>query len=415
LLFRKAYAVSGQTTQDESIPSGPRRWLSAGALRVAGVLAVAIMLRPSVAGIGPIIDDIRDGLSLPSAAVSLLTALPVLCFAGGSFIAPALTRRLGIDVSIAVALGLLTASLIVRSLGGAPLLFTGTFVSGAAIAVANVVLPRLVKQDFPAHAGLMTGLYTAALGISAAVAALIAVPLESWTGHGWQGSLSLWGLIGGVVFVIWLPQTLARHAPDPSALSTAHPAKGLLRNRQALALTGFMGLQSLSYYVPLAWLPSLLSDDAGYSHTAAGAYLSLLTGLGIPMSLIIPALAARRSDQRLFAVGATAIVWIGYLGLLIAPGTATLLWVVLLGIGTGSTFPLTLLMMVLRASTPTVAGQLSAMSQGIGYLICAIGPFLVGVLHDASNSWRPSLVLMLVLVALQAATGAVVGRAGIAA
>jgi CP family cyanate transporter-like MFS transporter len=155
--------------------------------------------------------------------------------------------------------------------------------------------------------------------------------------------------------------------------------------------------------------------DAGYSETVAGAYLSLLTALGIPMALIVPTLAVRRADQRVYAVGFSLLIWIGFLGLLLAPGSGTFVWVILLGIGTGSTFPLTLLMMVLRASTPIVAGQLSAMSQGLGYLLCALGPFVVGVLHDGFNSWHPSMILMLVLVAIQAVVGAVVGRPGIAA
>src|SRR6202044_2698889 len=104
--------------------------------------------------------------------------------------------------------------------------------------------------------------------------------------------------------------------------------------------------------------------------------------------------------------GFSVIVWLGFLGLLLAPGTATYVWVILLGIGTAATFPLTLLMIVLRSSTPVLAGQLSAMVQGIGYLICAVGPFVVGVLHDSFNSWRPSMIFMLVLVAIQAVAGA---------
>jgi MFS transporter, CP family, cyanate transporter len=129
----------------------------------------------------------------------------------------------------------------------------------------------------------------------------------------------------------------------------------------------------------------------------------------------VPALAARRADQVIYAVGFSVIVWFGFLGLLLAPGTATYIWVVLLGIGTAATFPLTLLMIVLRASTPLIAGQLSAMAQGIGYLICAVGPFVVGELHDAFNSWHPPMIFMLVLVAVQAVSGAFAGRAAIAA
>jgi CP family cyanate transporter-like MFS transporter len=398
-------------------------WLTpATVLRLAGVLAVGAVLRPSIAGVGPVIDDIQDGLRLPSTAISLLTALPLVCFGLGSFASPALARRLGLDRSLGLVLGVLAAALLVRTLAGPGLLFTGTVFSGAAIAVMNTLLPRLVKQDFPERAGLVTGLYTSMLGVSASISALIAVPLESWTHHGWQGSLFVWGVVGLFAFVIWSPQAVRRErswradaaADVPAPRVQGAGAVALLRNRVALALTAYMALQSISFYVCLSWLPSLL-EDAGYSATASGAYLSVVTALGIPMSLVVPALAARRADQVLYAVGFSVIVWFGFLGLLIAPGSATYVWVVLLGIGTASTFPLTLLMIVLRSSTPVIAGQLSAMVQGFGYLICAIGPFAVGELHDAFDSWRPSMIFMLVLVAIQAVSGAFAGRAAIAA
>ena len=272
-------------------------------LRLIGVLAIALMLRPSIAGVGPIIDDIQDGLALPGAAISLLTALPVLCFGFGAVLGAPAARRLGIDRTLALAVGLLAAALLLRVVDGPALLFTGTLVSGLAIAVMNVLLPRLVKQDFAERAGLVTGLYTAALGSAASIAALIAVPLKSWTGDSWRGSLGVWGLVAIIVLIVWLPQVQRRStAPVAASAGPGPPARALLTNRRALALAAFMGLQSLSFYVCLAWLPSLLKD-AGDSETAAGAYLSLLTALGIPMALIVPTLAARRADQRVYAVG----------------------------------------------------------------------------------------------------------------
>jgi CP family cyanate transporter-like MFS transporter len=397
----------------EPTPSRARRWLGSTWLRVAGVLAVAVILRPSIAGVGPIIDDIQTGLSLPGPAISLLTTLPVLCFGAGAFLGPTLARRLGVDVGLALVLLLLTVALIVRVSGGPVLLFTGTVVAGGAIALANVLLPRIVKQDFARHAGLMTGLYTATLSVAAGLASLIAVPLERWTGHGWRGSLLVWGFVAAVAFVIWLPQLSNRHVVDLTPIAPV-PARELLRNRRALALTAFMGLQSLSYYACLTWLPSLLKDN-GYSATAAGAFLSLVTALGIPAALAIPSLAARAAGQSRFAVGCAALVWFGFLGLLLAPSTATVLWVILLGLGTGASFPLALLLMVLRSSSPAIAGQLSSMSQGLGYLIAACGPFLVGILHDETGSWHPPLVLLLGLVICQGISGGIAGRPGIAA
>src|SRR5207248_2164580 len=128
---------------------------------------------------------------------------------------------------------------LLRPSGGAGVLVVGTVAAGAAIAVANVLLPAVVKQDFPERVGLMTGLYTSVLSGAAAVAALVAVPLESWTGGGWRGSLLAWGGVALLVLLAWLPQLRTRHLRAP-AVAAPQRARALLGNRRALALAAFM-------------------------------------------------------------------------------------------------------------------------------------------------------------------------------
>lgn len=392
---------------------GRRPLLHSPALRVVGVLAVSTVLRPPVAGVGPVIGDMQRSLALSGPAVSLLTALPVMCFGLGAFAGPGLARRLGVDGALATVLLVLAGALVLRGSFGTAALFAGTIAAGAAIAVANVLLPAVVKQDFPSRVGLMTGLYTSVLAGAAALAALVAVPLESWTGAGWRGSLLVWGGVAVAALLAWAPQLRAGHA-RPRTARAPHPAHALLRNRRALALAAFMGLQSLGFYAVLTWLPSLLRDT-GYSAEAAGALLSLAAVLGIPASLVVPGLAARRPDQRAWVVGISVVTGAGLLGLLLAPGTATLLWVLLIGLGQGASFPLALLLIVLRSSTSSVAGQLSAMAQGFGYLVAGTGPFLVGAVHGAAGSWRPALALLLAAVVGQLLAGLSAGRSGTAA
>jgi CP family cyanate transporter-like MFS transporter len=383
------------------------------ALRVVGVVAVAAVLRPPIAGVGPVLGDVQRDLGLSAATVSALTALPVLCFGAGAFAGPALARRLGMDRALAAVLFALAGGLLFRVAAGPAVLVAGTAVAGGAIAVANVLLPSVVKQDFPRRVGLMTGAYTATLSGFAALAALTAVPLAGWTASGWRGSLLSWGGLAVLALLLWLPQLRSRGS-RPAALAAPHLARRLLRNRQALALTLFMGLQSLCFYSVLTWLPSLLVD-AGWSAAGAGALLSVATVIGIPAGLVLPPLAARSDDQRWLCVAVSAVIAAGLLGLLLMPTAATLLWVVLLGLGLGAAFPLALLLIVLRSSGPAVTGQLSAMVQGLGYLLAATGPFLVGVVYEATGSWSPSLVLLLGCVLVQAAAGWVAGRAGHAA
>lgn len=388
--------------------------LARGALlRVVGVVAVAAVLRPPIAGVGPVIGPLRDDLALSATAVSALTALPVLCFGAGAFAGPALARRLGTDRALAAVLLLLTVGLGVRVLGGPGLLVAGTVAAGIAIAVANVLLPAVVKQDFPGRVGAMTGVYTATLTGAAALGALLAVPLAEWTGLGWRGSLGAWTAVAAAAVLLWAPQLVRGDGPH-SAPATPQPARRLLRNGRAWAVTAFMGLQSFAFYSFLTWLPSLLVDT-GYSPAAAGALLSLGTVVGIPTALVVPARAARLPDQRGIALATSALIASGFLGLLLAPGTATVVWVVLLGLGLGAAFPLALLLVVLRSSTPAATGQLSAMAQGVGYLFAATGPFLVGAVHEVAGTWGPALLLLLAAVALQAVAGWVAGRAGHAA
>jgi CP family cyanate transporter-like MFS transporter len=394
-----------QTTQQQALPKWLTRWLM-----VLGVVTVATVLRPLVVTVGPVLPDLRQDLGMGAAAAALLTALPVACFGVGAFAGPALSRRLGIDTALTAAMALLVVGAVARVLGGTALLFAGTVLVGAAIAVGNVLLPALVRRDFPARIGVVTGIYTSTVAITSTLAALVAVPLADATGSGWRGPFLAWGLAGAAALLVWLAY-LRTSRWLPHATAMAPPAAlGLLRSPTALGLTAFMGLQSIGFYVLVAWLPSLL-QDGGLTPAAAGALLSLASFLGIPAGLLAPILAGRAGQQSALAVAATAVTGAGWAGLLLAPDAATAVWVVLLGLGTGSSFPIALVLIGLRSSSPTVTPQLSAVVQGVGYLIAATGPLLIGLLHDASGGWTVPLIALLVITLAQGVSGWVAGRA----
>ncbi len=376
---------------------------------LVAVLAVATVLRPSVVVVGPVLSRLQDALGLGSAPASLLTTLPVVCFGVGAFAGPGLVRRLGLDRALTGALLVLVVGAAVRVLGGSLLLFAGTTAVGIGIAVCNVLLPALVRREFPDRIGLMTGVYTSALALAAAVAALTAVPLSDRSGAGWRPPLLLWGLLAAGALVAWAPHLWAQRRRGAPGGVPVGAALGLLRQRPVQALTAFMGLQSIGFYAMVTWLPSLLEDE-GLSPRAAGALLSLATLLGIPAALGVPVLAARMRDQRATALTATALTTAGWAGLLLAPSAAPVLWAVLLGLGTGSTFPTALLLIALRSPDAASAPRLSAAVQGVGYLVAAGGPFLVGVLHDRTGGWDAALVFLLVLDVLQGVAAWAAGR-----
>ncbi|GAA1819449.1 MFS transporter [Planosporangium flavigriseum] len=366
---------------------------------------VAANLRPALASVGPVLTDLRTSLGLSGAEASALTAAPVLCLGAAAAAAPALARRWGMEPVIAAILAVIGAGLLLRVGGGTTVLFAGTVLASGAIAIANVLLPAIIKRDFTQGSGTMMGVYSMALTGSAAVAAGATVPIGDALRLGWQGALGAWALPAVVALLGWLPFTRSRHSPPASRTSEG----SLLRDPLAWQVTVFFGLQSLSFYAVLAWLPSIYRDH-GYSAAAAGLLLSTSVLVQIPISLVLPSLAARMPAQRALIAGATLVTIVGLAGVLLAPTAAPYLWVLLVGVGQGSAFPLGLTLFVLRTRTTADTARLSAMAQTCGYLIAASGPLLVGTVHDATRSWTPAIALLLLLAVPQLVTGVLAGR-----
>lgn len=372
----------------------------------AAIALMAFNLRPAVASVGPVLPEVRAAVPLSGPAAALLTTVPVLCFGLLAVVAPRLARRAGIEPVLMAVVVAVAAGLLVRVSDGAALLFAGTVVVGGAIAIGNVLLPPLVKRDFPQRPGLMMGVYTMALSGSAAVAAGATVPLGEQIGLGWRGALGVWAVPAVLAALAWLPQVRGHTRPP----APPPPRASLLRDRLAWQVTVFFGLQSLSFYAVLAWLPSIYREH-GFSPVAAGVLLSVAGLVQIPVTLVLPGLASRAAHQVGYAVVATALIGVGLAGVLVAPTAAPYLWAVLIGVGQGACFALGLNFFVLRTRRVVDTARLSAMAQSIGYVVCAFGPLLVGVLHDATGSWTPSLVLLLALLAPQLWAGVLSGRA----
>ena len=251
----------------------------------------------------------------------------------------------------------------------------------------------------------MMGVYTMAVSGAAAVAAGIAVPLADASGLGWRGSLGAWAVPAALAALAWLPRTRGHTRPPASPA----PGRSLLRDPLAWQLTIFFGLQSLSFYAVLGWLPSMYRDF-GATPAVAGFLLSFSGLVQIPVSLVVPSLANRATHQVGYAVGGTALIGAGVAGVLLAPMAAPYLWVALIGAGQGGCFALGLNLFVLRTERVVDTARVSAMAQSIGYTLCAFGPLLVGLLHDATGSWTAPLVLLLALLGPQVVCGALAGR-----
>jgi CP family cyanate transporter-like MFS transporter len=363
-------------------------------------------LRIAVASVPPIVDEIREALDLSATAAGLLTAAPVLCFGAFALLAPMLARRVGAERLLLLALIPILIGVTGRAAGSSSALFAGTVLAGIGIAIANVLVPSIVKGRFERTAGPVMGSYVAALTAGAAVAAGLTVPLERRIG--WQGALAIWALPAVAALVV-LGAAVLRDSPPSPIRGVEGGVSRLLRDPLAWQVTLYMGLQSFVFYAALAWLAPILRDD-GYTPGAAGALLAVFALGGIPTALVVPVLAERMRDQRGLAAAVTALEAVALLGLLLAPGAA-LAWVALFALGQGGAIGLALALMALRAPDAKVAAELSGMAQGFGYALAAVGPFAVGAVDDWSGSWDVALSVLVAVTVPLLIVGVEAGRA----
>jgi len=391
-----------------------------GGLLIGGLIAVAFNLRGAITGLPPVYPELAATAGYSTAAESVLAAVPVLCFAAFSGLAPALARRLGDERVIWLSLVLLAGGLAMRAAAPTALLFPGTIVACSAIALMNVLLPSLVKRRRPDMAGLLIGLYLLSLTVGAVLAAAVAVPLFNAAGAGSGAvriTLGIWALPALVAALVWLPQLRFRTARASAAAEQrgdgrpqAHRVTAMARNALAWQVTAFMGLQSLSYYATLSWFPTMLRDH-GIGASAAGNLLALMNVGNALTGLAVPVLAQRARDQRSIAAISCLVIMIGLAGSGFGPNSTAVVFVCLLGLGQGGAFSLAVFLFAARAADAPTAAALSGFAQGIGYLIAVIGPLLFGLLESATSGWAVPVWVLLGVAAGQLISGVLAGRA----
>ena len=389
-------------------PSPPQETRFARVLVVVGIVALAFNLRPAAVSVGPVLDEIIAGLGMSPVEAGLLTSLPVLAFALFGALAPRLARLVGVHRLTMLALVGVVVGLWLRSRADDPLVFLAlSLLALAGMATANVLLPSLVKLHFPDRIGLMTSVYSTALAIGLTSASVFTVPISE-AYDGWRSGLAAWALLAAVAVIPWLG--LLRH-DRPADLETTEGRIGLgdvARTRLGWLMALFFGLQSLQAYAIFGWFAEVYRD-AGFSAHTAGLLLGVITGISIPLSFAIPALAARMENQSPLMWGVMACYPVGYLGLILAPRQGAWLWALVIGVGI-CTFPLILTLIGLRARTAAGTAALSGFTQSTGYLISAVGPFGVGLLHDVTGGWTVPLIALIVVSVPQLVLGLAVSH-----
>ena len=367
-----------------------RRWWPLVAL-----LALAFNLRPVAVSVGPVLAEISGDIGLSGSLAGLLTSLPTICFAVFGALAPAVARRFGDHMAIGIALVLLIVGQVGRLMVDGPasfLLLSMVALSG--MALANVLMPSLVRRHYPGRIGMATALYSLTMTIGVTLASATTVPLANALG-GWRAAFVAWVIAATAALLCWLP-LLGQREPVRSHELARVTLGQIARTRLGWALAVFFGIQSSQAYSIFGWLPSVYRS-AGLDEVQAGLMLGIATGVGIIPAFLIPAYVARTKNPSVLFVSLMVFLVAGYLGLMLAPTSAPWLWAVFLALGTAS-FPLLLALFGTRARTPVATAALSGFAQSVGYVIATLGPLWFGILHARTDSWTPSIVLQLVLV-----------------
>jgi CP family cyanate transporter-like MFS transporter len=392
------------TTREQAAPRIARAGVP---LLIAGIMLLALNLRPALTSLPPIFPELKADLGLGSTAITWLATLPELCFAAMALAAAPIARKYGEEAALGAAVALLAVALVVRGVFPGSMIFPGTIVAASSIAFMNVLLGSLIKRRRPQQAGLLMGLYLFAHHLGAMLGSIAAVPLYSATNDRLVAPLAIWAIPAVIALVIWIPQ-LRFHTRDRRIPSVAARPK-LMRSPLAWAVAAFFGLQSLTYYAALSWFPTMFRDR-GASASEAGFLISLMAFGGVFTALVLPILAHRWSDQRLLVAPSVALTAAGVAGAYFAPLDTAFLWMLLLGLSQGATMGLSTYFMVARSATPTTAAALSGMSQSTGYVVAAVGPLLVGLLHAATGAWLVPIIVMLGVIGATVASGVLAGR-----
>ncbi len=358
-------------------------------------MLVGLNLRTVFASLPPVLDDVRSDLGLGAAVAGLLTTGPLLCFGGFALAGPRLARRLPIERLLVLFLALTALGTVVRGIAGVAGLFAGTLLAGAAVALAQTLVPILVRTRYAARAGLLTGGYTMALTLGSAIASGTAVPFE----HGfasWRWALAVYAVPAAVGVAVCL-------ADRERTVVERAPALDLHRLRGSWSIALYFGFQSMAFYAGLTWLPTIL-ESHGFSESGAGALQAASNAVQFVPAFLVPVFAGRRRHQTGVLVTLVSLGVAGIGGLLAAPGAA-LLWMFVLGIAQGGMLGLGMVLPVLRGGSGAAVAGLTAMALSVGYLIAAAGPFLLGASHDLTGGWTTPLVLLLAITAAELPLG----------
>lgn len=382
-----------------------RQGVAAGIL----ILAIGLSVRYPITSVSSLLGDIGDAFHLSTSGLAALSAIPVLLFGLASPLAPLLVSRLGLSRAITVLLAALALATLLRPIPS--LLFAGTVIVGATIALLGILAPQIIRHSFPQTGGFWTGVYTTSFGVSAAVGAALSVPILHLSDNRVGPALAAWGVPLLVTLGLSIAFSPRLGFGGATRWPTGEPPReSVFRTRGIWPVTCFFGCQAFIYFSLTAWLPTI-AIDRGMDPAQAGLLLAWMSIAGLPASLLAPTLATRKRFRTALIVGTAVLSAVGLLGLAFGPLPFAPVMVALLGIAQSAAFGLAIALIVFTAPSVAQTAAFSAVSQGIGYAAAATGPLLLGLLAQANMSWSTILVLLTVASLGELVFGALASRA----
>ncbi|CAH9177835.1 cyanate permease [Streptococcus pneumoniae] len=362
---------------------------------VPGIILIGVSLRTPFTVLPIILGNISQGLEVEVSSLGVLTSLPLLMFTLFSPFSTQLAQKIGLEHLFTYSLFFLTIGSLIRLIN-LPLLYLGTLMVGASVAVINVLLPSLIQANQPKKIGFLTTLYVTSMGIATALASYLAVPITQ--ASSWKGLILLLTLLCLATFLVWLPNHRYNHRLAPQTKQKSQIK--VMRNKQVWAIIIFSGFQSLIFYTAMTWLPTM-SIHAGLSSHEAGLLTSILSLISIPFSMTIPSLTTSLSTRnRQLMLTLVSLAGVVGISMLFFPINNFIYWLaihLLIGTATSALFPYLMVNFSLKTSAPEKTAQLSGLSQTGGYILAAFGPTLFGYSFDLFHSWVPSVAALLLI------------------
>ena len=362
---------------------------------VLGIVLIGTVLRSPFTALPTILGDIAQGLGVEVSSLGILTSLPLLMFALLSAFTSRLAQKIGLEHLFTYCLLLLTIGSVIR-IFNLPLLYLGTLIIGASIAIFNVLLPSMIQANQPQKISLLTTLYVTAMGISTAIASYLSVPITQTSS--WKGLILVLSFLCLITLLVWSPNH--RHNHYLEGQQEKKSKENILKSKSVWAIIVFGGLQSLLFYTSMTWLPTM-AISAGLSNSDAALLASIFSLISIPFSMTIPSLTTHLSDgHRRIMLAIISIAGMIGIAMLLYPSDNFLYWLVvhlLIGTACSALFPYLMVCFSLKTSSPEKTAQLSGLAQTGGYILAAFGPTLFGYSFDLFQSWIPAVLALLAI------------------